>query len=190
MTTRRHRAPLPTRKPAISDEAVAARTGRNWNEWFDLLDRAGGRSKSHTELVAILSEKHGLGPWWQQMVAVAYEQSRGLRDAHQRPDGYQISKGATLAAPLARVFAAWSEPRLREQWLKDTGLVVRKATPHKSLRITWTDGTHVDVMLVAKGHSKTQVTVNHGKLKSARAAESRKSFWRAQLERLRSAVER
>ena len=49
---------------------------------------------------------------------------------------------------------------------------VRKATENKSLRITWIDdATNLDVQFYAKGETKCQVTLEHARLKSAKAAE-------------------
>jgi 3-methyladenine DNA glycosylase/8-oxoguanine DNA glycosylase len=84
--------------PRMSDEAVESKTGKTWSGWFKHLDAAGAKKMSHQEIVAHLSEKHGVGPWWQQMVAVTYEQARGLRDKHQKPEGYEISVSRTIDA--------------------------------------------------------------------------------------------
>jgi len=74
-------------KPGIRDEAVKARTGRDWAEWFAVLDQAGARKMTHRAIAVWLEKNHGLGGWWDQMVTVAYEPARGLRDKHQKPSG-------------------------------------------------------------------------------------------------------
>ena len=58
----------------------------------------------HKGIVALLSEHHRVGPWWRQMITVAYEQERGLREKHQTPEGFQISVSKTIAAPVGTVF--------------------------------------------------------------------------------------
>jgi uncharacterized protein YndB with AHSA1/START domain len=169
----------------MSDEAVRAKTGRTWAEWFRLLDAEGCRKMNHKEIVAVVGRKYAVGPWWQQMVTVEYERARGLREKHERPDGYQVSRSKTLAAAPDRVFRAWNDHKARNRWLADPAVTVRKATPARSLRITWVDGrTSVEVMLYPKGADKTQVTVQHSKLASAAAAERMKAYWGVQLERL------
>lgn len=72
----------------MSDEAVQAKTGKNWEAWFKILDKAGAQKMNHKEIVAYLNQKHYVGPWWQQMVTVAYEQARGLREKHETATGY------------------------------------------------------------------------------------------------------
>ena len=74
-----------TTGPRMSDEAVKAKTGKNWKEWFAILDRSGANKMGHQEIVKCLNTKHDIGPWWQQMVTVTYEQARGLREKHQKP---------------------------------------------------------------------------------------------------------
>lgn len=175
--------------PPTSDEAVRSKTGKTWPEWFALLDAEGARTKNHQEIAAILREKYGVGPWWQQQVTVVYEQSRGLRDKHQTPTGFQVSVSRTLNAPVATIFKAWQETRARARWLVAPGLVVRKATPDKSLRLTWIDGkTSVDVELYPKGEAKTQVVVQHTKLPNAAAVKRQKAYWAEALAQLKEQV--
>lgn len=174
----------------ISSEAVRAATGKSWKQWCTLLDQAGGRSITHKEIVAIVGDKHGLGPWWQQMVTVGYEQAVGLRRKHEKPEGFQISRSKTYAVSASKVFAAWSTSARRAAWLGSESITVRKSTRNKNLRVTWSDGkTSLDVQLVSKGAAKTQLTVQHGKLSSSREAEKMKSYWSQTLVRLGAALE-
>ena len=89
--------------PKISDEAVAAKSGKTWSAWFAVLDRAGGRKMTHREIVAVLAKTHRVGAWWQQMIAVSYEQAKGLRAKHEKPEGFQISRSKTMHAPVGDV---------------------------------------------------------------------------------------
>jgi Activator of Hsp90 ATPase homolog 1-like protein len=168
----------------VSDEAVQAKTGKTWKEWFALLDRAGAKKMSHTAMAAYLYDELGCPGWWNQMVAVSYEQERGLRDKHERPDGYSISRSKTLATPVERLYEAWEDAKQRSRWLKEK-IVIRKGTPSKSMRITWSDGaTNLEVNFYAKGDGKSQVTVQHSKLADTKAAERMKAYWGEALERL------
>ena len=99
----------------MSDDAVKAKTGKTWKQWFAILDRAGAKKMSHQEIVKFLNSEHEVGPWWQQMVTVTYEQQSGLRKAHQRPDGYQISVSRTLNAPLRSVYQAFANEKPRRR---------------------------------------------------------------------------
>lgn len=173
----------------ISSAAVKKATGKTWPQWLALLDRAGARKLTHREIVQWLDRHQRLADWWRQMVAVGYEQARGLRVKHQKTDGFEISVSKTMAAPVDRAFAAWKNPDLRERWLPRTPLTIRKATPHKSIRILWSDDTCVSVNFWPKGPLKCQVVPQHGKLTTPEAAEKMKAFWAGKLEALRAFLE-
>src|SRR5947208_12337722 len=106
-----------TFKPRMSDEAVESKTGKTWSRWFKHHDAAGGKKMTHQEIAAHLRDKHDVRPWWTQMVAVTYEQARGLREVHEKPSGYEISVSRTVDAPLSKAFKAWTDDKTRKKWL-------------------------------------------------------------------------
>ncbi len=179
----------PREPKRMSDAAVRAKTAKTWKEWFGILDRAGARKMYHKEIVAHLATHHKLGPWWQQMVTVAYEQARGLRELYQKPEGFEVSASKTIAAPLRSLFCAWTEQKLSRRWLPAAKFEISKATPNKSVRLKWADATRVSVMFYPKG-VKSQVTVQHGRLANAAADERTKSYWKGQLNKLATLLER
>lgn len=67
------------RLAGVRTEAVLKATGRAWDEWLRVLDRAGARRMPHQEIAALLARKFAVPGWWCQMVTVGYEQARGLR---------------------------------------------------------------------------------------------------------------
>ncbi|MGI8838174.1 MAG: SRPBCC domain-containing protein [Pyrinomonadaceae bacterium] len=177
--------------PRMSDTAVAAKTGKNWKEWFSLLDKAGALKMSHQEIVKHLSQKCNVGPWWQQMVTVTYEQARGLREIHQKPAGYQISVSRTVNTPLAKLYKSFANAESRSAWLAEDGLDVRTATPDKSMRVTWNDKkTRLEINFYQKGADKSQVVVQHSKLPDAKSSARMKTYWGKALDRLRASLEK
>jgi len=174
----------------IGDDAVAAATGKNWKQWLSVLDKAGSKQMTHKEIVAVVHERYAIGPWWQQMVTVGYEQARGLRQKHESPEGYKISRSKTVAVPLSKLYAAWHDAKLRDLWIGDGPIVVRKATRNKSIRITWCDKkTNVEANFYAKGNAKALVTVQHNKLPDAKRGEQMKKYWGKTLDRLKKSLE-
>jgi hypothetical protein len=173
----------------IGDEALKKKTGRNWQEWFAVLDREGAIKLSHKEIVAMVQARLNLTSWWGQMIAVGYEQERGLRLPHEKPNGFEISVSKTIKIPLGTAFLLFQDAKLRKRWLKDPAYEVRKATENKSLRITWPDGTCVVVDFYPKSANKTQIAVQHQNIEGAKAAEKMKAYWAEQLERLKSTFE-
>jgi hypothetical protein len=175
----------------ISSEAVRAKTGKGWAEWFKLLDKAGAVEMNHTQIAAHLHDELGCPPWWSQMIAVGYEQERGLRVKFQKCDGdFSGSASKTVAVPLTPLFAAWTDAKVRRRWLPGAKFTVSKATPNKSIRMVWADGTRVEVNFFAKGAGKSQVAVEHKKLGGVEAVAKVKEYWKAALERLRELLER
>jgi uncharacterized protein YndB with AHSA1/START domain len=177
----------------VSDEAVQKATGKTWPEWFAVLDKASAQNLSHKEIVAVLRERHGLGGWWQQMVTVGYEQGRKKRDKGQMADGYQVSASKTVAAPLARLYAAWTDEAARAKWLGRKPLAVSTATERKSMRLAWGKGrnaTRVSVNFYAKGKGKSQAALEHSQLPDAAQAEKMKTMWRAALEKMKGLLEK
>lgn len=63
----------------ISDEAVRAKTGKDWEEWFRVLDAWGASESGHTASAKYLRDEHGVSAWWAQAVTIRYEYERGLR---------------------------------------------------------------------------------------------------------------
>ena len=174
----------------MSDEAVVAKTGKNWKQWFAIIDKAGGKKMTHQEIVKLLNSKHNVGPWWGQMVTVTYEQQTGLRQNHEKPDGFEISVSRTLDVPVSSIYLAFADENARNSWLAEDGLVVRKATKNKSMRITWKDGkTSLSINFAAKNNGKSQVVVQHMKLPSAPAASRMKTYWTKALDRLQKRLE-
>src|ERR1043166_6606613 len=175
--------------PRMSNEAVEAKTGKNWSRWFKHLDAAGARKMTHQEIVAHLHDKHDVRPWWQQMVAVTYEQARGLREVGEKPSGYEVSVSRTIAAPVAKTFKAWKDNEIRKQWLSKD-FTLRKFTANKTLRITWADGTDLVVAFYPKGEAKCQVVTQHSKLPDAKAGTRMKKFWADALDRLKEFLDK
>ncbi|QVQ53261.1 hypothetical protein J4H86_05650 [Spiractinospora alimapuensis] len=172
---------------AVSDEAVRERTGRGWEEWFEVLDAWGARDHGHTEIARWLVEEGAVDGWWAQTITVGYEQSRGMRSPGQQPDGtFSVSAAKTLPASAERVFAAFVEEERRRRWLVDDRLHLRRTTQPRSLRADWgAGGDRVTVTFTVKGPDRCQVAVEHGRLADAEAAARTKEYWRAALDALR-----
>jgi len=106
------------------------------------------------------------------------------------PENFSASAIKTIAAPVASVFAAWKDPAARAHWLPVNSLIIRKATPHKSIRILWPDGTTLSVNFWSKGAIKCQIVPLHEHLASAAAADKMTIFWNDRLEALREYLEK
>lgn len=185
MNGKARKRPPTRRAAAVSDEAVRARTGCGWKEWFYVLDRAGARSLPHREIAALIARRWPkVGGWWSQMITVAYERARGLRQLYQTAEGFRVSSSRTLPVSVSALYRAWASPRARASWLPEK-ITVRKKTAPRIMRITWKDGkSDVQVHFLAKGPRKSVVAIEHGRLASVREVASKRAYWKKALGRL------
>lgn len=168
----------------MSDATISRKTGRTWAEWVEYLDEFGAKEKPHREVAEHVFSL-GVDGWWAQSVTVGYERIRGLRERGQRRSGsWEANKSKTFPVPVETLFDAFAVARTRKRWLEGVTLKVRTATKPKSMRITWDDGTSVDLWFQPKGPAKSSVAVQHVKLPTKEVAEARKKFWAERLDAL------
>jgi hypothetical protein len=174
-----------------SDEAIRQKTGRGWEEWFDLLDEWGAAERPHREVARWVAEEHGIEGRVAQAVTVTYERIRGGRAVGERPDGFAITASKTVAVPVDRLYEAFLEESLRERWLPVGELRERTASKPRSARFDWGDGeTRVNVGFTAKGEAKSAVALAHERLADAEESERMRAFWRERLTALKDVLER
>ena len=177
-------------EPPIADERVVEATGRGWEAWFEALDGWNAASRSHTETARWLRDEQGVESWYSQSITVGYEQARGLRAPGERADGFAIGASKTIAVPVERLFEAFEDESLREQWLPGGELHLRTATATRSARYDWEDGsTRVNVGFDRAGDAKSRVALSHERLPDADAADAMKAWWRERLSALKTQLE-
>jgi uncharacterized protein YndB with AHSA1/START domain len=184
----------PAGKPvlATSDGAIRERTGRGWEEWFDLLDEWGAADRSHRDIARWVAERLSIEPlaWNAQAIAISYERARGGRAVGQHPDGFTVTVSRTVAVPVDRLFDAFSDPEQRQRWLPGATLRERTATRPRSARFDWEDGeTRVTVAFDAKDEARSTAALAHARLPDAEQAERMRAFWRERFAALKSELE-
>ena len=169
----------------ISDESVIKSTGKSWNEWFSILNKAGAKKMDHKDIAEYLSKKQNVRDWWSQMVTVQYEQEIKGRRIHETTSGYQISKSKTFPYSVSKIFNAVISPTPRKVWLKDPDFNITTSTKNKSIRGKWIDGkTNIEFQFYSKDKLKTQLVVQHNKISSVKEAEKMKKYWEKNLNSL------
>jgi hypothetical protein len=187
-------APKATEAPALatSDAEIRRRTGRGWEEWFDLLDDWGAAERPHREIARWVAAELDVEPlaWNAQAVAVSYERARGGRAVGERPGGFAITAQKTVSVAVERLFDAFVDEATRARWLTDGELRERTATKPRSARFDWGSGeTRLNVTFEAKGEAKSTVAVEHERLGDAERAAESKARWRERLSALKSQLE-
>ncbi|HET8526227.1 MAG TPA: hypothetical protein VFM81_06260 [Actinomycetota bacterium] len=176
--------PLPPRaaEPLVSDASVRRGTGKRWDEWFRILDAWGATEHTHTEIARHVNAELGVDGWWSQNVTVGYERARGMRAAHQRPDGFSVGVTKTFAVGAERLHGMFAQARQRNRWLEKGTLTLRTATAPKSARFDFRDGaSRVVVGITAKGPSKSTAAIQHERLPSAEGVTEMRAFWKERL---------
>jgi hypothetical protein len=172
----------------VSSDAVARRTGKSWDEWVDVLDAAGAATLDQRGVVAILAQKHGIGPWWQQMIAVGYEAVRHRAEKARPSDNFEINVSSRFQAPAAQVFRLWNDAAERARWLSDDRFVVRSALAGKSIQARWGKGISQVAVSFAERAGRTEVSVQHQQIESKAAADQMKAYWSKKLSLLQHAL--
>ena len=140
-------ATMPTDQPRPT-------TGHDRAFWFAELDAWGAAGRPYREIADWLTAEQGLSAWWAQKLIVEYEEARGLRDRGARRDGtFSAGASRTVAAPVERVFEAFTDATARERWLPGVAVEVRAAQP-KVVRLGWPDGTRVQAQFDARGREQ------------------------------------
>ena len=191
----------------VSSDAVAAATGRDWDEWIAFLDDLGAAEMDHKEIVALTAGPGGISSgWWQQSVTVGYEQARGLRGVGQTSGAdFQIGVQKTLPVPPGAAWALLSERPGRDVWLgtiaslefrkghkyrTDEGREgeIRSCVPGERVRLTW---SHPDLaqpstlqVYLAPSGDRTSVRFHQERLSSPDERELMRDHWRMVLEEL------
>ncbi len=110
------------------------------------------------------------------------------REKRERTGGYQAGASRTVDVPLAALYRAWADDDERRRWLPDE-IVVRKANVDKSLRVTWPDGSSLEVLFYAKGEGRSTVQLDHRKLADDATVERMRAYWKERLAALKAQLE-
>ncbi|HUO34220.1 MAG TPA: hypothetical protein VMU43_04455 [Candidatus Acidoferrum sp.] len=174
------------KKTKFSDEAVKVKTGKVWKEWFAILNKAGARKWKHSEIATYLYKEQGVGMWWCQMVAVEYEKAHGLREKFQTSTGdFAANAARTFTTPVAKIYRAWTDDKLRRKWLGAAKMEITTATKNKSVRAAWNGNkSRLSVNFYSKGPKKVALAVDHMRLGSAKEVAKMKAYWFSALNRL------
>jgi hypothetical protein len=172
--------------PSMSDASVKARTGRDWADWFGLLDKAGATKLDHTAITNLLHSKHGVPGWWCQMVTVEYERARGLRQRHETAHGFSVAISKTVATRLSGLYAATANASQRKKWFPKGAFEPSSQTRNKYFRGAWNENARLEIGFYAKGEDKAQIAVQVNKLAKKSDVERERKAWKAALSKLQT----
>jgi uncharacterized protein YndB with AHSA1/START domain len=113
-----------------SERALQEATGRGWDAWLEVLDRAGAQDMDHAGIVAHLAAAHPeVSAWWAQSITVGYERARGRRAVGEAKGGFQLGVTRTVdAAPDAVWALLIGRPGL---WLGEGALPLERGAAYR-----------------------------------------------------------
>ncbi|CAN5671173.1 hypothetical protein BH10BDE1_BH10BDE1_16380 [soil metagenome] len=189
----------------MTSASVEKNTGRGWDEWIVLLDKAGARSMSHGEIAKLLKTKFKQPPWWQLNVALGFQYHTGQKMIGVNTKGqYTVAIGRTLPLSQKTLWKWITSEEGQAIWLKPLSTVmfskgvefeveggvfcqVRTLKAPQRIRFSWHDTdwekpTFVQVAFHPRPGDKCGFGVSHDGIKDARTKERLKEMWRAQLD--------
>ena len=169
----------------VSAEAVLKSTGKSWDEWFAMLDKAGARKMTHKDIANWLHVHGNIeSGWWCQSVAVAYEQRIGRRKAGQTCDGdYSVSVSRTVDGSPDDVLRRWSGQVDGAAAFNgvplEAGPSTRDTGKWRYWRARLADGSRVSVNIgAAAAGGRATLSLDHDKLTDDQAVDGWRDFWR------------
>jgi uncharacterized protein YndB with AHSA1/START domain len=194
----------------VTNDAARKATGKTLDQWFGELDHWDGLKKGRRAVSNRLAEK-GIDPWWCTTIAVEHEKHHGVRKKDGLFEGYFICSTKTIAAPVERVYSAWSSNESLSKWfgasakvtLADGGSYSNKdgdrgtflrVRENKDIRMTFENAalssqTQVDVQFQDKGKGKTGVLLNHTRIQTRAESDALRAAWAEAFDRLKALCE-
>jgi hypothetical protein len=163
-------------QPEVNDDSIRQATGRDWDEWCDLIDAWPGNRDGHTAIAKYVHEELGVGGWWGQGVTVGYERITGLRLPHQMSDGtFTASKSRTVDIDAGAIRELLLGDG-REDLFPGYDTQMRSKPSAKVLKIIIGPGIAAFYLDAAKD-GRTKVTIAHEKLPTFEHVEEWKFYW-------------
>lgn len=194
--------------PVTTEECKTA-TGKSLEEWFEFLDSIDGIKKGRRNSMLEMW-KPGTDNWWPTTVYVEYEAHKGVKKKDGLGEGYSICSTKTIAAPVEKVYATWTDPAKFKEMFGDNGKqelveggaitcdagckgVFSRIRENKDLRFTWehpgcTAPMVVDVMF-QDNKGKTLMNVMTSRIQSRAESDGLRDAWAAALARLKALAE-
>lgn len=169
-------------EPEVDDLSIKRATGRDWDEWCDLIDAWSGNDRGHSAIAAHIAEAYGIEGWWGQGVTVGYERITGRRVVNQMADGtFSAGKTRTVTAEVAALRSMIVSDGDRVDLFPGLETRLRSKPESKALRVgVAIDGDAIGSVLFSftpKPDGRVTVNVSHDALPDAAAVERWKQYW-------------
>lgn len=195
----------------VSAQSVLKHTGKDWDQWVQILEKAGARVWVHKDITVFLNKKYDISWWWTHVVTTGYEvyierkaAGRNLKGEYQitstksfKVDGDRLWKFVASAEGIAMWLAPMSKFKLapKSVFEREDGVYGEIRTMKAPLRVrfTWREGdeskpTVVQMFVVHRKNGSSILCFNHEKLTDGRIKDQLRDHWRSVLEQIYNAV--
>lgn len=186
----------------VSSVSVHKGTGKHWDDWIKILDKAGARSLTHKEIVAHLKRKYKLSMWWQQGVTHGYELHIGKKAEGRNLKGeYSTMASRTIPVGVKESWKFLNSSEGLDFWLKPMGRFsikpkmqfeveggifgeVRTCKVGERARMTWGEEewlkpSVLQIYLIPRSNVKSIIVFQHDRLPSDRVRLQMRDHWKA-----------
>lgn len=192
---------------AADDAALKRETGKDRAGWFAVLDQSGESGRSALGKILLAAKVDG---WWIGTLLVDHARARGIVEKDGKPKGYSLCVTKAVAAPVARVFQAFTTARDLDRWFgpgtritAEAGgklengdgnrATITKVGPDKALVMTWetrdlAPDSQIEVLFQPKA-DKTGIVVNHTRINDPADADATRAAWAKALTKLKALLE-
>lgn len=191
----------------VSTASILKNTGRSWDDWVKVLNKAGAQHWTHQEIVAFVRKKYKLRPYWQQWVTLGYEVASGRRIEGQNLKGeYQVTATRVFPVDAKTLWSLISSPDGLRIWLRpmsdfvlqpkqmfevEGGIFgqVRTMKANVRARLSWQETdwakpTVLNVSVISRPGKKSILVFQHEALRTTRQREDMRAYWKARLTEL------
>ncbi len=195
----------------IKTESVHRCTGKHWDQWISILNKAGASYWIRKDITEYLKTKHKLKPWWVQLVTSCYEVHIGRRQEGRNLKGeYAVTVTKTFYISQKKMWnflnslnglKTWLDTmspfmlKEKEQFEVYGGIFgeVRTMKKPERVRLTWQDAedlkkTVVQLYIVPRPGEKCIVAIQHDKIPNASSKEKLLRRWKSVLNEIQKAV--
>lgn len=192
-------------------KSVEKHTGRDWNEWGELLNKQHAHNWTYQEISAYLAKKHKLSIFWRNIVANGYEVMIGRRlEGRSLKGDYSVTVVKTIYLDGSKLWKFMMSPAGVAIWLKPLSEVkikpkvqfeseggifgeIRTMKAPERIRMTWQDTdwlkpTVVQILVIGRVKGKAMLVIQHEKLIDGRLKNQIRESWKQVCEDLKSAV--
>ena len=189
---------------SVTNESVLKHTKKSWLQWVTLLNKAGAHLWTHQQIVAYLSQKYKVKPWWQQLVTTGYEIYIGKRVPGRNLKGeFSVTATRTINCSVAQLWKYTVSPEGIQCWLKAYGAItiapgveyeaengvygqIRTLKKGVRIRLTWMEmdwpkKSVVQVYMVPRGEKKSMFIIQHEQLVDGRLRHTLREHWKTVL---------